>query len=760
MQQIIYLSCWGEDRLSRFKLFILVGFFLLPTQFCTAASVRIGLDQSPPTSFLNEQGLADGFFPQLFNQVAKELNWSVSYIPCSWQQCLDKLSSGEIDILPGIAITDARSQEYRFGHETVLSSWGQIFTRSDDLLSSILELDGKKVAVLAGDVYFKGPQGLQQVSAQFNLQVDFVDVSDYDEAFRKLSTQQVDAAMVGRIFGFKNRQRYNLVPSSILIKPIQSRPAFSEQSPVKLTTDFDRLLAQWKQAPDSVYYRLIDRWLSEKTITQVPSWLYSLSYTCGGFILLLLAATFWTRKQVRIKTLQLAENYALLQNELATRHTIEKELLERQQQYQVFFENSLSSILFIDPENGAIVDANPAACQFYQYSRDQLKNMQISQINNLNEAELGKVLQQASNRKKQHFEFVHTRADGQTRQVEIYSTPIRIEGRTLLCSIIHDISQRKKAEQALAERNRFLQAVIDGVTDPLMVVGLDYQILQQNKAACEQFRRFGNAPLPPTCYEFSHGLENPCAAQEQPCPLQQIKETGQPVTVIHRHTTDQGQRILEITAAPLFNSEGELYAMIEVSRDISERMQIKELLNENEKRLLYLAHHDALTDLPNRLLFEDRLAQALSKARRSRRQVALFFLDLDNFKSINDNLGHDYGDQLLIDSARRLQKSVRESDTVARMGGDEFLVLLEDVDSIEIIEATVERIHRALSQRIVEGNFSQTISSSIGISIFPEDASTGQDLLKTADIAMYKAKKKGRANYQFYATPQARFLFD
>ena len=197
-----------------------------------------------------------------------------------------------------------------------------------------------------------------------------------------------------------------------------------------------------------------------------------------------------------------------------------------------------------------------------------------------------------------------------------------------------------------------------------------------------------------------------------------------------------------------------------MARDITERMQIEELLNENEKRLHHLAHHDPLTNLPNRLLFEDRLKQALSKARRSHRQVALFFLDLDNFKTVNDSLGHDYGDMLLIDVAKRLTKSVRESDTVARLGGDEFLVLLEDIESIEMIETMAQRVCQALTHELSKNDFTQIISASIGISIYPEDAATAQQLMKNADLAMYRAKNVGKASYQFYSAPQGRFLFD
>ena len=173
-----------------------------------------------------------------------------------------------------------------------------------------------------------------------------------------------------------------------------------------------------------------------------------------------------------------------------------------------------------------------------------------------------------------------------------------------------------------------------------------------------------------------------------------------------------------------------------------------------------MAHHDSLTNLPNRLLFEDRLKQALSKARRSRRQVALFFLDLDHLKAVNDNLGHDYGDLLLIDIAKRLRKCVRESDTVARMGGDEFLILLEEIESIEMIEVMAERVCNSLTHELSKGDFTQMISASIGISIYPEDATSAMEMMKNADLAMYRVKNSGKANYQFYSAPQGRFLFN
>ena len=727
--------------LLRWGLPLLTCFILLSPSLGETADIRIGIDNNPPLTFVDEQGNAKGLFPDLFQQVAKTKNWSIEYVSCQWQECIESLETGEIDILPAIAYTKQRASQFHFAEEIVASSWGQIYQRSDKKFASVLELAEKKLAVLKQDVYLRGEQGLLQVAENFNVKISYIKVDSYQEAFIKLKNGIVDAALVGRFYGLKDAQKFNLLPSPIMIKPIQVRPAFSAALSNQYPEEFDQLLHEWKQSTNSIYYQLLDKWLGEKNTTTLPSWLWTTFYSLLALLATLLFITLWTRKQVKIKT---------------------RELSERQQQYRVFFEESQSIMLLVDPETANIVDANPAACKFYQYSRDQLQDMKMWHINQIGETEVANRLAVAAQEEQQQFERVHTLADGQTVPVEVYRSPIQAKGRILLYSIIHDISKRKKAEQALEERNTFLQSVIDGVSDPMMVIGLDYQILQMNESARKQQQQSdsSNGPENLTCHQLSHGSQIPCDGTDHPCPLQEVKNSGLPVTMIHHHVTDQGKRIFELCASPLFDPKGEIYAIIEVARDITERLQIEELLNENEKRLHHLAHHDPLTDLPNRLLFDDRLKQALSKARRSGRQVALFFLDLDHLKAVNDNLGHDYGDLLLIDIAKRLRTCVREGDTVARMGGDEFLVLLEDIESIEMIETMAERICDSLTHELVKGEFKQEISVSVGISIYPEDAKNEQEMMKNADLAMYRVKNAGKASYQFYSAPQGRFLFD
>ena len=178
--------------------------------------------------------------------------------------------------------------------------------------------------------------------------------------------------------------------------------------------------------------------------------------------------------------------------------------------------------------------------------------------------------------------------------------------------------------------------------------------------------------------------------------------------------------------------------------DITERKRMEEAIR-------HRAHHDPLTDLPNRLLFRDILSIELAKAQRGKKRFAVLFLDLDRFKYINDTLGHDTGDKLLKEVAERLRRSVRASDTVSRMGGDEFNILLTEIAHADDIITIAQKVADSFRKPYVIGGHEFNMSTSIGISIYPEDGESMEALFKNADIAMYQAKEQGGNSYQFYS---------
>ena len=189
--------------------------------------------------------------------------------------------------------------------------------------------------------------------------------------------------------------------------------------------------------------------------------------------------------------------------------------------------------------------------------------------------------------------------------------------------------------------------------------------------------------------------------------------------------------------------------------EAKERERTALLLQESEERMRYQAQHDPLTGLPNRWLLRDRLLQATARAKRDRTAFAVVLVDLDNFKTVNDTLGHDVGDLLLVEVAQRLSGCIRERDTIARLGGDEFVFVLEGLTAPEDSALVARKIIEVLAAPFpIAGELLRT-SPSIGISLYPEDGQDADFLLKFADIAMYRAKAAGRNCYHFYHDPAA-----
>jgi diguanylate cyclase (GGDEF)-like protein/PAS domain S-box-containing protein len=663
------------------------------------------------------------------------------------------------------------------------------------------------------------------------------------------------------------------------------------------------------------------------------------------------------------------------------------------------FENNRAVQILLDPISGRIVDANVAAAEFYGWSVDTLRSMYIWQINMLDEGAIRTEMTNASQQRRSYFVFRHRLATGDIRDVEVHSGPIVTGGRTLLYSIIHDITERKRAEEALLLSEQKYRNIVDYASvgiyrstpdgtilmaNPALARILGYdttdELQQRNLAtdvylteserqtALQQFAANGYAieeelrwrkkdgtpiwvQLNAHAIDLQEGAEvyegfvfditeRKLADQQIAAANAQRKavldaatrvsiiatdangvitvfnsgaermlgyaasdvigarnitelhldtelvqharrltfELGEKLSgfdVLVRRATHEGLEerewtyignngepitiLLSVTA--LRDEHGNLTGYLHVGTDVTERKLAEETLRQQsaamtasmdgigildgrldftyvndalaklfgypspqeiigrslcdlyeppeqvrfittivplvqqrgrwrgeatglrhdtslfpqeisltsidgggmvavvrditertyaEEQIKHLAYHDALTTLPNRLLFKDRVTVAISHAQRHESRVAVLFLDLDRFKVINDSLGHNIGDQLLQAVAARVQSCVRDSDTVARLGGDEFTLLLPELTHAEDAALVAQKILEAVRYPFhIEGR-EFYITTSIGISVFPEDGTDAETLIKAADTAMYQAKEQGRDNYQLF----------
>ena len=302
---------------------------------------------------------------------------------------------------------------------------------------------------------------------------------------------------------------------------------------------------------------------------------------------------------------------------------------------------------------------------------------------------------------------------------------------------------RNHADLALKENEKLLSDILENVSAYIYMKDLHGRYLFANRLLRELFK----APMEEIVgYDDSKFYDANTAANLQQNDLRVLQggETLRSEESNHNPLTGETSVYLTIKL-PLRHADGSIYALCGIATDITEQKDIEEYMRR-------MAQYDALTGLPNRALFADRLQQAFASAKREHQHFALMYIDLDKFKPVNDTFGHAVGDLLLNEAAQRMQNCVRQSDTVARIGGDEFVVLLGSLTSDQDAHEVGEKIRHALNLPFALSGHTLNISSSIGVAIYPAHGVNEKELVKNADLAMYYAKENGRNNVTIYHT--------
>jgi len=326
--------------------------------------------------------------------------------------------------------------------------------------------------------------------------------------------------------------------------------------------------------------------------------------------------------------------------------------------------------------------------------------------------------------------------DGHLVDVEEIGSRVLYEGEEAVQIVIRDITERRRVE----ERLRLAATVFDNTAEAIIITDKNNKIITVNPAFVTITGYGLKEVIGKNPRMLSSGLQD----------AEFYKTMWDSLVRDHKwrgeiwNRRKNGEIFPEwLSIATILNEKGEIIRYVALFSDITKRKKAEELIQ-------YQANHDALTNLPNRILFMDRLSQAINKVNREIKKVALMFIDLDRFKWVNDTLGHSAGDELLQETAQRLLSCVRRTDTVARLGGDEFVIILPDVMKTMNAGVVAQKILDYLAKPFYLNNNEIFISGSIGITIFPNDATETEELLKNADTAMYRAKESGRNTYQFF----------
>jgi diguanylate cyclase (GGDEF)-like protein/PAS domain S-box-containing protein len=420
-------------------------------------------------------------------------------------------------------------------------------------------------------------------------------------------------------------------------------------------------------------------------------------------------------------------------------------LAESETRFRRFFEENNSVMVLVDPCGGTIVAGNLAASAYYGYEREQLAGMLISQINRLPSGDITSELQRAARKECSLFNFRHRLASGEERDVEVYAAPMDVDGKPLLHCIIHDITERTRAQEALRASEARYRTAFQTSLDSVNINRLDdgtYVEVNEGFSRTMGYERqevIGRTSTELSIWVDSRDRERLADALRRESHCRDLEA---------QFRKKDGEVIWGLMSASAIEIDG-ASCVLSITRDISDAKHA-------EEEIKNLSFYDSLTGLPNRRLLLERLRHILTTGNLGNRKQALLFIDLDNFKTLNDTLGHQTGDLLLLEVAQRLTVCVREAGTVARPGADEFLIILEGLSGIAgeaaaQAKTVAEKILAAVARPCLLAGHECIMTASIGITVFGNQRESIEDVLQQADIAMYQAKDAGRNTMRFFA---------
>ena len=517
--------------------------------------IKVGVYINEPKILLGSDGRPSGILGDLLGEIASREGWKLIPVSCVWQECLDALSSGAIDLLPDVAFNEQRAQAFDFNRTAALHSWSGVYRREGTPVNSFLDLRDRKIAVLEGSVQ---QAYLRDLLNGFGVKAELVAVSSLESGFAKASAGEVDVAVANRFFGDREADRFKLSQSPLMFQPAELFYATRKAANADLLAAIDKHLAPWLGDRNSPYFKILERWMGRPPTAGVPRLFW---WGLGALLLLLALAVginALLRRQVAAKVREIRAG--------------EAELVRSEARYRALFHNSPVSMLIIDPTNGTIADANPAASQFYGWSLGELRGMAIHQINTLGRAEIDTAMAGARSSGERHFIFQHRLANGSTRDVEVFSGPIRIGERDFLYSIVNDVTARHSTEQELLK----LSQAVEQSPASIVITDLDANIEYVNAAFLRATGYTREEALGRNPRLLQSGKTSPEVYQE----MWQRLSQGNIWTGEFQNKRKDGSEYTELAIiAPVRQADGKITHYVAIKQDNSEQKRLeRELL--------------------------------------------------------------------------------------------------------------------------------------------------------------------------------------
>ncbi len=678
-----------------------------------AAPLRVGVSNNAPNLFMNEQGQASGILIDLLRDIASAERWTLEFVPCEWAACVDLLAAGRIDLLPDVAWSEDRARVLALHRIPVLHSWSQVYARPGSGIRALPDLKGKRIAVLGSSIQ---SQILPEILASYGASAVLVPAASLERAFALAGDGEADAVAANHFFGDLQAAGQGLQATGVVFNPTRVYYAALPGRQQAVLDAIDRQLEAWRADPQSVYFATLRQWQGSEKGQAMPSSLWWALATAVGLLLSALAVASWLRTEVAVRTRELRENEEKLTTIL----------------------DSVESLIYIKDTQSRYQYVNGAMCR--------LLNRPAAAIVGQDDETLFGVVEARITRAGDHVVLSEQRRYETEEHLsgKVFLTakmPLARDGVVYaLCGISTDITPNKQAEESLR-----IAAIVFQSGEGMCVLNPEAMMIEANEA-------WGilvgtpAAELPGTAFPPFSLEPDGDDYRERMWNTVRREQTWQGEVWTRRRNGQAYPAWLTVSAVR--DADGVLTNFVCTQSDISARKQADE-------KIVQLAYYDPLTGLPNRRLLYERVDHCLGQHGRNRRVGALLFLDMDNFKDLNDSRGHVVGDHLLQQVAARLLQCARDSDTVARLGGDEFVILLESVgaseeEALRHADTVGHKILTALRVPFEVGGAVHHASCSIGVTLCTGHEQQLDDLMRRGDLAMYEAKRQGRNTLRFF----------